>query len=400
MHIEELLEHLLKSKGSDLHLKIGKPPAIREKGELVPTDFPELSEKDMDSMVKALLTPEQIDRFKKEKEIDFSYDYKGSFRFRGNLFFQKGKIGGVFRAVPREIPAFDKMEYPEVLKEFLKRKEGIVLVTGPTGAGKSTTLAALIQYINENYARHIITVEDPMEFMFEDKRSIINQREIGSDTLTFYQALRRALRQDPDVIMVGEMRDPETIGIAMTAADTGHLVLSTVHTVDAHQTVDRIINTFSPEQHHQVRIHLANTLLAVVSQRLVKRADGSGRVAVMEIMVNTPRVRKLIEDNRITAIPKAIEGSKSFYHMQSFNQALFDLVKANVITEEEALSNSLNPSDLKIKMQTSSYVSAEENKEEKNEEAPPVEDGPPPAEEEPPAEGSSSAGLGKTPKPF
>jgi len=418
MQIEKLFEHLLESKGSDLHLKVGKPPVIRQKGELVLTDFPELSEKDVDSIVESLLSEDQINRFRKEKEIDFSYDYKGSFRFRGNLFFQKGKIGGVFRAVPREIPTIEGMGYPEIIREFTENKEGMVLITGPTGSGKSTTLAALIQHINEGQSKHIITIEDPMEFMFEDKKCTINQREIGADTLTFYQALRRALRQDPDVIMVGEMRDPETITIAMTAAETGHLVFSTLHTVDTQQTIDRIINSFPPEQHHQIRIHLANTLHAVVSQRLIKRADGSGRVAVMEIMINTPRIKKLIENNQITTIPKTVEDSKSYYHMQSFNQALFDLVQENVITKEEALSNSLNPSDLKIKMQTSTYAPAkgakgekEESKEKEegkketpavDEGEPPAEEGEPPADESPPSadEGESSAGLGKQPKTF
>ncbi len=360
MYIDELLTHLIKSNGSDLHLKVGRVPIIRIKGDIASTEFPTLTAKDMEEITRSLLTPHQLNRFEKEREFDFSYEpFSDSARFRVNFFFQKGKIGGVFRTIPKDIPTIDEMGYPLVLKELAEKKQGMVLITGPTGSGKTTTLAAIIQHINENRLCHIITIEDPMEFMFEDKNCVINQREIGLDTLNFAEALKRALRQDPDVIMVGEMRDTETISIAMTAAETGHLVFSTLHTIDAKQSIDRIIDTFQPEQQNQIRMQIANTLLATISQRLIKRADGSGLVAAMEIMINTPMIKKLIEENKIVEINKAIEQSKSFYKTQSYNQALFDLVTSGTITQEEALTNSMNPNDLKIKFQTSNFMASQ-----------------------------------------
>jgi twitching motility protein PilT len=299
-----------------------------------------------------MLTEVQAKKLENEREIDFSYLVEGLARFRGNIFHQMGFLGAVFRVIPVEIVTIDQLNLPQVLKELVFRNQGIILVTGPTGSGKSTTLAAMIDYLNENRSDHIITIEDPLEFVHRDKKCVINQREVGLDTRSFAEALKRALRQDPDVILVGEMRDPETISIAMTAAETGHLVFSTLHTNDAKQSMDRIIDTFPPEQQHQVRMQLAMTLCAIISQRLIKKSDGSGRVAVIEVMINTPTIRKMIEEGKIGAIDKAIHDSASLYKMQTMNQHLFRLVKEGTITQEAALGISNNPNDLRIMFQT------------------------------------------------
>jgi len=325
---------------------------MRIKGELIPSEYPPIKKEEVRNLLYPMLTEIQIKKLENEKELDFSFLVEGLARFRGNIFYQMGNLGAVFRVIPVEIKTIDQLNLPQVLKELVFRNQGIILVTGPTGSGKSTTLAAMIDYLNEHRSHHIITIEDPVEFVHRDKKCAINQREIGFDTSSFSQALRRALRQDPDVILVGEMRDPETITIAMTAAETGHLVFSTLHTNDAKQSIDRIIDTFSPEQQHQVRMQLAMTLLATISQRLIKRSDGSGRVAVIEVMINTPTIRKMIEEGKIGAIDKAIHDSASLYKMQTMNQDLFKLVKEEVITKEDALGISSNPNDLRIMFQT------------------------------------------------
>lgn len=352
MKTEEYLRALVERGGSDLHLKVGRPPLMRIKGELIPTEYPPISKDKMNELLLPMLTDIQIKKFDDERELDFSYFVEGLARFRGNIFHQMGYLGAVFRVIPVEIKTIDQLGLPEVLKELVFRNQGIVLVTGPTGSGKSTTLAALIDYLNENKPLHIITIEDPIEFVHRDKKCTINQREIGLDTLSFSAALKRALRQDPDVILVGEMRDAETITIAMTAAETGHLVFSTLHTNDAKQSIDRIIDTFSPEQQHQVRMQLAMTLCSTVSQRLIKKSDGSERVAVIEIMINTPTIRKMIEEGKTGAIDKLIHDSASFFKMQTMNQHLFQLVKEGTITREDALGVSNNPNDLRIMFQT------------------------------------------------
>jgi twitching motility protein PilT len=277
-------------------------------------------------------------------------------RFRGNAFFQKGCMGAVFRLIPAEIPTLEDLGLPEVLKELVIRKQGLFLVTGPTGSGKTTTLAALIDHINSHLPVHVVTLEDPIEFVYEDKKAVINQREIGTDTHDFSQGLRRALRQDPDVILIGEMRDAVTMTTAMNAAETGHLVFGTLHTNDAKQAIDRIVDTFPPEAQNQIRLQLAKCLCAVVAQRLLKRIDREGRVAVLEVMINTPTIQKLIEDNKIGVIGKAIEDSASFYKMQSFNQALLKLVRSRTIDIDEAMAFSNNPNDLKIQLQTEGLI--------------------------------------------
>ncbi len=356
VNLEQLLQELVEKNGSDLHLKLGRPPVLRIRGDLVPMDNEQLKTEDIQQSVYSVTTPEQQKKLTEERELDFSFAVKTlSARFRGNAFYQRGVLGAVFRVIPAKIPTLDDLKFPPVLKDIASRPQGLVLVSGPTGCGKSTTLAAIIEYINENFPKHIITIEDPLEFVHQDKKSIINQREIGIDTYSFAGALKRALRQDPDIILVGEMRDQETISIAVTAAETGHLVLSTLHTNDAKQAIDRVIDTFPPEGQHQIRMQLANTLLAVIAQRLLKRADGKGRIATLEIMINSPTIKKLIEENKTTAINKAMEESVTFYQMQTFNQALFKLWKENLITQEDALAASPNPNDLKIQFETTTF---------------------------------------------
>lgn len=354
MDLARLLKELVDSGGSDLHVKCGRPPLLRLRGELLATDSPVVSREEMEQMLRTVVSPLQLGKLTEERELDFSYLVEGLGRFRGNIFYQMGLPGAVFRAIPTKIKTVDELKLPPALKQIAEKRQGIILVTGPTGSGKSSTLAAIINLINESRHDHIITIEDPVEFVHIDKSCTINQREVGSDTRSFSEALKRALRQDPDIILVGEMRDPETISIAMTAAETGHLVLSTLHTNDAKQSIDRVIDSFSSDQQHQVRMQLAMTLSAVISQKLAKTSDGKGRIAVVEIMINTPTIRKLIEDGRTGMIDKAIAESALLYNMQTMNQHLFELVRGGIITREEAVSTSKNPNDLKIMLETQS----------------------------------------------
>jgi len=353
MSVQELLQAVYSGGASDIHLKVGCLPLMRLNGDLTPVAGNRALElEDIQKYVFALINPAQKARLEAERELDFSFQVRGMARFRGNAFYQRGNLGAAFRLIPAVIPTLEQLGLAEVLKELVMRNQGLFLVTGPTGSGKSTTLAALIDYLNANRPVHVVTLEDPIEFVYEDKKAIINQREVGADTLSFAQGLRRALRQDPDVILIGEMRDAETITTAMNAAETGHLVLGTLHTNDAKQAIDRIVDTFSPDAQHQVRMQLAKCLSAVAAQRLLKRADNQGQVAIQEIMIVTPTIQKLIEDNRIGAIGKAIEDSQSFYKMQSFNQALLALIRNRMVQVEEALAYSNNPNDLRIQLQT------------------------------------------------
>lgn len=357
MKIEEYLKILVDKGGSDLHLKTGRPPLIRLKGDLIPMEeMPVLSAAEIKNIVYEMLTKLQIDKLEEDLELDFSYIIEGLARFRGNIMHQMGHLGAVFRVIPMDILTIEQLGLPEVLNEIIERKAGIVLVTGPTGSGKSTTLAALIDRINETRREHIITIEDPVEFVHQDKLCAINQREVGADTASFGNALKRALRQDPDIILVGEMRDPETINIAITAAETGHLVFSTLHTVDAKQSIDRIIDTFPPEQQHQIRMQLGSALAAIISQRLIKSSDDSGRVPVVEIMINTATIRKLIQEGKVGMIDKVIADSALLYKMQTQNQHLFKLVQEGKVNQEDALSISRNPNDLRIMFQTKSMT--------------------------------------------
>jgi len=345
--LKELLSVTVKEQASDLHMSVGHPPVLRIDGTLVPlVRKKEFSEKDTQELAKALMTEEQIQRFLKDKEIDFSYNFEERARFRVNIFFQREKISCALRLVPANIKNIEELNLPPFLHEFSKAPQGFVLITGPSSHGKSTTLAALIDEINHTRADHVITIEDPIEYVFEDDRAIIDQREVHQDTMSFARALRSTFRQDPDVIMVGEMRDPETIATAITAAETGHLVFATLHTNSASQTIHRVVDSFSPEQQDQIRAQLSGSLLGVISQRLIPRIKG-GLIPACEIMISTPAVANLIRENKIHELPLVIETSAEM-GMVSLNRALANLVKRKEISLENALNYSLSPAELKM----------------------------------------------------
>ena len=335
---------------SDVHLKAGLPPIFRIKGELrTVRDVPALTREAIAAFAMHMMNDKQRGAFEENLDIDLAYGTPDGVRYRVNLFQQRGSVGMVLRLIPPEVPPFDSLNLPPTVQEVADNSRGVVLVTGATGSGKSTTLAAMIDYINMRYAYHIVTIEDPIEYTFRDKRSVINQREVGFDTMTFGRALRAALRQDPDVILVGEMRDQETAQIAITAAETGHLVLSTLHTVDATETVNRIISMYPTHQQAQARLSLSATLRGVISQRLLPRADGKAMVPALEIMVNTERVREMIEDPaRTREIKDAIAEGLHPYGMITFDQSLANLVKQKMITYDEAVKHSSSPSDFAL----------------------------------------------------
>ncbi len=352
MKIDIYLKELVEKNGSDLHLKVGRPPLMRIMGELLPTSHPPISKKEIEGILLSMLTEIQMNKLEKERDIDFSYLIEGVARFRGNIFHQMGNLGAVFRCIPFHIKTIDDLELPEILKDIVSAQQGLILVTGPTGCGKSTTLAAMIHHINERVNKHIVTAEDPIEFVHEDLKCTINQREIGSDARSFTESVKKAMRQDPDVILVGEMRDNETINMALRASETGHLVLSTLHTTYAKQSINRIIDAFPIEDQEYIRVRASMTLRAVIAQKLVVKADGSGRIAALEIMLNTPTIKKMIAEDRLDEIDKIIVESKKLYKMQSLNQHLLDYVRDGIITREEALATSQNPNDLKILFNT------------------------------------------------
>jgi len=335
---------------SDVHLKAGLPPIFRIKGDLrTVRDVPALTREAIAQFAVHMMNERQRAEFEEHLDIDLAYGTPDGVRYRVNLFQQRGSVGMVLRVIPPEVPPFEDLNLPRAVLDLTATARGIVLVTGATGSGKSTTLAAMIDSINTLQAYHIVTVEDPIEYTFRDKRSVLNQREIGFDTMSFSRALRAALRQDPDVILVGEMRDYETAEIAMTAAETGHLVLSTLHTVDATETVNRIITMFPPHQQTQARLALASVLRGVISQRLLPRADGKGMVPAMEIMVNTERIREMIEEpTRTREIKTAIQEGVHPYGMMTFDQSLANLVKQRLVTYEEAVKHSTSPSDFAL----------------------------------------------------
>jgi twitching motility protein PilT len=346
--IDAILKELVSRRGSDLHLKVGRPPLMRISSDLLPSEFPPLTEQDMQAVLQQLVGASGWTRLQSDYEVDASYEITDVARFRLNAFKERGRFGAALRVIPLVTPTLDGMGLPAVLKDICQAPQGLVLVTGPTGSGKSTTLAAMMTHINDTAPLHIVTIEDPIEFVYSDKMCTIRQRQLGNDVKSLSEALRRVLRQDPDVILMGEMRDPETIELAMHAAETGHLVFSTLHTNDAKQTIDRIITTFPSDAHGQVRAQLALALQAVVSQRLVRRADGSGRVASMEIMINSPQIRELIQEGKTTSIEKAMATSGDYYRMQTFNQSLAKLTLDRTITEAEATATSTSPNDLKL----------------------------------------------------
>jgi twitching motility protein PilT len=346
VHIDELLRLVVEKRGSDLHLASGVPPVMRIDGQLYATNFDALSDFEVQRMIYAILTDEQIRVFETDYELDCSYQLRGVSRFRVNVYRDRGAVAGAFRVIPSKIPTVRELGLPLVLEDLSRRPRGLVLVTGPTGSGKSTTLAAMIGQINNERSVHIITIEDPIEYLHTHKRSLINQRELGSDTRNFAQALRHALREDPDVILVGEMRDLETMALAITAAETGHLVFSTVHTNNAAQTVDRIVDVFPPGQQEQIRIQLSNNLEAVLSQQLLPRAGTPGRIAAMEIMIASPAIRNLIREAKAHQITSIIQTS-AHLGMQTMDQCLRDLYQRGLITYEEAMGRAMNQEELK-----------------------------------------------------
>jgi len=344
---EELLELTYKQQASDLHLSVGHSPILRVSGGLVPlVKKKALLGKDTEAFAKSLMTEDQWQRFLKEKEIDFSYNFKNVARFRVNVFFQQGSVSCALRLIPDKIQTIEELCLPPILHEFTRAKQGFVLFTGPSGQGKSTTLAALINEINNQRADHIITIEDPIEYVFQDNMSVIDQREVFQDTSSFSRALKSTFRQDPDVIMVGEMRDAETMATAITAAETGHLVFATLHTNSASQTIHRIVDSFPPQQQNQIRAQLSSSLLGVVSQRLVPRIRG-GLIPACEVMIANPAIANLIRENKVHEIPMVIETSGET-GMISLNRALSLLVKQKEISLENALNFSLNPMELRI----------------------------------------------------
>ena len=351
MELNEILKVAIKGGASDIHLKTGLPPLFRVDGALVPLrDGQRITLDEMKSMAFSMMNPVQKARFEEQREADLAYGIAGLGRFRVNIFQQRGTIGIVLRVIPFGVKSVDELNLPEVIKTISREHRGLILVTGTTGSGKSTTLAAMMEQINSERTSHIMTIEDPIEFLIRDRRSIVNQREVGVDTHSFANALRGALRQDPDVILVGEMRDFETIETALTAAETGHLVMSTLHTLDATETINRIISVFPPYQQKQVRLQLSTVLKAVISQRLVPRADGRGRVPALEVLVSTGLVRELIADKeRTKELSDAIAKGYTTYGMQSFDQSLMQFVKEGLVTYEEALKNVSNPDDFALR---------------------------------------------------
>lgn len=350
MSIDNLLRITVDRGASDLHITVGLPPMLRIDGKLMPTEFPKLSPEDTKRLIYSILNDRQRERFERELELDMSYSIKGYGRFRLNIYRQRGAVAAAFRVIPSTIRSREELGLPEIIDELAKKKSGLILVTGPTGVGKSTTLACIVDMINSTRSEHIITIEDPIEYLHTHKKSIVNQREVGQDTKSFSKALRSALREDPDVLMVGEMRDLDTMASALTAAETGHLVLSTLHTTDAAQTIDRIIDVFPPHQQQQVRVQLASVLEAVISQQLIPKASGKGRVVACEVLIATPAVRSIIRDGKVHQL-KAIMQTSAQYGMQTMDQALFNLFKNGDISAEEAISRSTNPQEMKARIQ-------------------------------------------------
>jgi len=353
MNINDLLKIAVERKASDLHLKVGSHPVIRVDGDLMSlSDLKRLMQEDTIAMAFSIMNARQKQRFKEEYELDIAYSVPGLGRFRCNVFQQRGAVGLVLRVIPARIQSIRELMLPTVMEKICEERRGLILCTGTTGSGKSTSLAAMIDYINSTRTEHIMTIEDPIEFLHRDKKAIVNQREIDVDTRAFAPALRSALRQDPDVILVGEMRDYETIETALLAAETGHLVFSTLHTLDATETINRIISVFPPHHQKQIRIQLGQVLKAVVSLRLLPRADGIGRVPAVEVLISTPYIRDCVENKDKTKyIREQIALGTSQYGMQTFDQSLYQLYKSGLITLDEAMRRASNPDEFKLKIQ-------------------------------------------------
>ena len=355
----ELLEHLSLQRGSDLHVKAGARPHIRVSGTLQATDFPVLDSADVERMANAVLVAERAEEFARTNEADVAFALGGLGRFRVNVYRQRGSVAMVFRRVATVIPRLEDLGVPDVVRTLAEERRGLVLVTGPTGSGKTTTVAAMIDHINRTRAVTVVTIEDPIEFLFRDDRALVNQREVGNDTGGFAEAMRRVLRQDPDVILIGEMRDPETVQAALAAAETGHLVLSTLHTADTVETINRVIDFFPSHQHRQVRLSLATSLRGVVSQRLLARADGQGRVPAVEVLRNTGRIGERIVDPDLGGDTIAdIIADGSFYGMQTFDQSLLELHRTGLVSARDALAAATSAHDLRLAMQRAGLLAA------------------------------------------
>lgn len=346
VHIDDLLKLVVERGGSDLHICVGIPPVLRVDGALNPLNYEKFGPRQTQRMMYDILSDEQIQRFEEQWELDFSYSLQNMARFRVNIFKDKGYVASAFRLIPMKIPTIKELGLPPVLEEITKRPRGLVLVTGPTGSGKSTSLAAMINQINTEHSHHIITIEDPIEYLHQHKMSIINQREVGQDTKEFANALRAALREDPDVILVGEMRDLETMSNAIRAAETGHLVFATLHTNSAAQTVDRVVNAFPPSEQEQIRLMLSNSIEAVLCQQLMPRAGMPGRVCAMEIMIASPAIRNLIREAKTHQIASIIQTSVGI-GMQTMDMHLRDLYVKGAITYDDAINRAMNPEELK-----------------------------------------------------
>jgi twitching motility protein PilT len=355
LNLDDLLRELVSREASDLHMKAGLPPVMRVHGELVRSDHPAISHEELYNMLTSILTPERRKRLHEFKEVDLSYNVEGLARFRVNMFWQRHQIGAVFRVIPFKIRTIDELGLPPVTKELAMLPRGLILVTGPTGSGKSTSLAAMINEINMVRRCHVMTVEDPIEYVHTDRMSIINQRELATDTHSFNDALKHVMRQNPDVILVGEMRDLETIQLAITAAETGHLVMSTLHTVDAAQTIDRMVDVFAPEQQAQIRTQLSVTIQAVVSQTLLPTRDGKGRVAAYEVMVATPAIRTLIREGKTHQLYMDIQTGHEF-GMQTLDGALLQLLREKKIDYEHALAKCSQPQEFIRRAQNQGLV--------------------------------------------
>ena len=353
INIDDILKAAVRVGASDIHIGTGRHPIFRVEGKLMPVkNAPKLTVDDVKSMAYSMMNPAQREKFEDLFEMDLAYSISGLSRFRVNIFQQRGSLSIAIRSIPFNILNFQSLHLPPVMEKIAGEERGLVIVTGTTGSGKSTTLAALVDYINKNKARHIITVEDPLEYMHEDQLSYINQREVGIDTMAFANAMRAALREDPDVILVGELRDLETMEICLSAAETGHLVLTTLHTLDAMESINRMLTVFPPHQHNQVRYQLAQVLKAVISQRLVPTTDGKARVPAVEVLIATERIKDLISDPTKTwEIRQAIQEGSLHYGMQTFDQCLYNLYKGNLITYDEAMRQATNKNDLAMRIE-------------------------------------------------
>jgi twitching motility protein PilT len=346
--LDDIMQRAHELRASDIFFKDSQPPCFRLHSKIARSEFPTINGEEIRKMAYSLMTPQQIQRFEQRKEMDLGFSRPFS-RFRGNVYQQKGTVGMVLRLIPLTVPQLDELGMPPVLKQLPLQKQGLVLVTGPTGSGKTTTLAAMLNLINESVPKNIVTIEDPIEFVHQDKTGIVNQREVGFDTESFQSGLKYVLRQAPDIILIGEMRDIETMSICMQAAETGHLVFSTLHTPSAYETMDRIINMFPPHDKPQICMRLSNSLRGIVSQKLVPRSDGQGRVAGVEVMINTPTVAKLVEEGRFGMIYQHISEGE-YWGMQTMNQCLLRYYRAGLITEEDALLYAGNSTELRQMM--------------------------------------------------